>query len=393
MKSSLCLVGGSLPQADTVPCEREGSNRPRVSWPCGFVFLFPTTGMKFSWATGVLFLAGCARSIRVEHKVSLPARALSTHTWSTQTSWIVDLFTQADTEMGILSRPKLSLYPSHLTFYWALFELDCVLLTLDHGSDVSSGLPSILATLSTPSLAWEHRFCCAQPACLHLLRAETSYPGALQWSQHSQTLLFSAVSSFPVRLAMLTLESLVAVLLLQPFCPGPSHSSISAGLILNIDYGLWVCSHIPLLCLASSQDPGQGQIPGDPLPRKERWAHAVQFCCFSWFELSCCPRWSHPESSPYSTEFHRLIHSNEKNLATKFIGIEKLGVIWSNAKSGAPDVTSALWYPALLTPGSTQLTSLLVQKPTSFPRPKMLCAKTCRRLSTIQALLSGLIFV
>lgn len=85
---------------------------------------------------------------------------------------LFDLFTQADTEMGILSRPKPSLYPSHLTFYWALFELDCILLTLDHGSDVSSGLPSILATLSTPFLAWEHRFCCAQPAFLHLLHAE-----------------------------------------------------------------------------------------------------------------------------------------------------------------------------------------------------------------------------
>lgn len=50
---------------------------------------------------------------------------------------LFDLFTQADPEMGILSRPKLSLYPAHLNFYWSLFELDCVLLTLDHGSDVS----------------------------------------------------------------------------------------------------------------------------------------------------------------------------------------------------------------------------------------------------------------
>lgn len=109
----------------------------------------------------------------------------------------------------------------------------------------ASGLPSILATLSTPFLAWESQFCCAQPAFLHLLHAETRYPRAPQWSQHSQTLLFSAVSTFPVRLAMLTLESLVAVLLLQPFCPGPSHSSIPAGLILNIDFGSAATS---LLC-------------------------------------------------------------------------------------------------------------------------------------------------
>ena len=38
---------------------------------------------------------------------------------------------------------------------------------------------------------------------------------------------------------------LVAVLLLQPFCAGPSHSSISAGLILNIDFGSAATS---LLC-------------------------------------------------------------------------------------------------------------------------------------------------
>lgn len=253
---------------------------------------------------------------------------------------------------------------------------------------LASGLPSILATLSTPFLAWESQFCYAQPAFLHLLHAETRYPRALQWSQHSQTLLFSAVSTFPVCLAMLTLESLGCSLV----APAILRRSFPFFHLCRFDseHWFWVGSHIPPLCLASSQDPGQGQILGDPLPRKEHWAHTVQFCCFSWSELSCCPRWLHPQSSPYCTEFHRLIHSDEKNLATKFIGIVKLGVIWSNTKSAAPDITSPLWYPDLLTPGSTQLTSLLVQKPTSFPRPKMLRAKACRRLSTLQALLSDL---
>ena len=359
----------------------------------GLCFFFPPPGWNCPELLEFFSIAGCARSIHVEHKVSLPARALSTHTWSTQTSWIVWFVHTSRHWNGHPVKAKavpLPL-PSHLLLglIWTWLHLVnlrpwlwCQLWPPFHLGNSLNSIPGV----GTPVLLCSA--CLSAPS-----PCRKNYPGALQWSQHSQTLLFSAVSSFPVRLAMLTLESLVAVLLLQPFCPGPSHSFISAGLILNIDFGLWVCSHIPPLCLASSQDPGQGQIPGDPLPRKERWAYAVQFCCFSWFELSCCPRWSHPESSPYSTEFHRLIHSNEKNLATKFIGIEKLGVIWSNTKSGAPDITSALWYPALLTPGSTELTSLLVQKPTSFPRPKMLCTKTCRRLSTLQALLSDLIFV
>ena len=71
-----------------------------------------------------------------------------------------------DTEMGILSRAKLSIYP-------AISPSTGPYLALTS----ASGCPSILVTLSTPFLAWEPRSCCAQPAFLHLPHTQTTSQG------------------------------------------------------------------------------------------------------------------------------------------------------------------------------------------------------------------------
>ena len=172
---------------------------------------------------------------------------------------LFDLLMQTETETGFLSRPKLSLSPAHLTCYWSSFELGLVLLTLDCGSDISFWPLFRLGSSSDsiPGLGTLVLLCLVCLPAPSPPRNKTIGPHRGPCT--SQNRPVSALCSFSVPSALL---------MLQPLFPGPSCSSFSACLILNVDSGLWVSSHVPPPCLASSQNPGQGQIPGDPLPRK-----------------------------------------------------------------------------------------------------------------------------
>lgn len=176
---------------------------------------------------------------------------------------LFDLLIQTETETGFLSRPKLSLYPAHLTCYWSSFELGLVLLTLDCGSDISFWPLFHLGNPSGSSPGLEARVLLCSVCLPAPSPPRNKITGPHRGPCTSQHLPVSALCSFSAPLASLM------VLMLQPLFPGPSYSSFSACLSLNVDFGLWVGSHVPPPCLASSQNPGQGQIPGDPLQGKE----------------------------------------------------------------------------------------------------------------------------